>query len=96
MLFIEAIWKSRHRYLSISIVTGIEFGFGIAKNLFLPPEIFLKNRIFMFFLVLSFGISTTLLQMLIFLRFPIHLSKGVHWCSRKRLFELSKHLSIVL
>ena len=43
----------------------------------------------MFFLVLSYGISTTLLQILISLRFPpIHPSKCVHWCSRKRLFEL--------
>ena len=44
----------------------------------------------MFFLMLSYGVSTTLLQILISLRFPIHPSKGVHWCSRKRLFELPK------
>ena len=44
----------------------------------------------MFFLVLSCGISTTLLQMLIFLQFPIHPSKGVHWYSRKSQFELSE------
>ena len=44
----------------------------------------------MFLLVFSYGISTTLLQILISLRFPIHPSKGVHWCSRKRLFELSE------
>ena len=35
------------------------------------------------FLVLSYCISTTLLQILISLRFSIHISKGVHWCSRK-------------
>ena len=44
----------------------------------------------MFFLMLRYGVSTTLLQILISLRFPIHPSKGVHWCSRKRLSELSK------
>ena len=38
----------------------------------------------MFFLVLSYVISLTLLQM----RFHFHPSKGVHWCCRKRLFEL--------
>ena len=43
----------------------------------------------MFFLALSYGISTTLLQILISLRFPFHPAKGVLWCSRKRLFELS-------
>ena len=41
----------------------------------------------MLFLVLSYGISTTLMQILISLRFPIYSFKGVHWCSRKRLFE---------
>ena len=46
-----------------------------------------KSRIFMFFLVVSYGISTTLLQILSFLRFPIHQVKGVHWCSRKKLIE---------
>ena len=40
----------------------------------------------MFLLVLSYGISTTLLQK----RFPFHPSKGVHWCSRKSLFELAE------
>ena len=51
---------------------------------------FWKNGICMFFLVLSYGISTTLLQILISLRFPIHPSKGAHWCSGKSLFELSE------
>ena len=78
---IEAIWKSCHwdqhwhRYCK--------------KIIFCLQEFFLKNRIFMFFLALSYGISTTLLQILISLRCPINSSKGVHWCSRKRLFELS-------
>ena len=44
----------------------------------------------MLLFVLSYGISTTLLQILISLRFPIHPFKGVHWCSRKRLFEHSE------
>ena len=43
----------------------------------------------MFFLAVSYGISTTLRQILISPRFPIHLSNGFHWCSRKKLFELS-------
>ena len=46
----------------------------------------------MFFLVLSYGISTTLLQILSSLRFPIHQVKGVHWCSRKKLFEHSENM----
>ena len=53
-------------------------------------KIYLKNRIFMFFLVLSYGVRTTLLQILISLRFPMNPFKGVHWCSRKRLFEHSE------
>ena len=43
----------------------------------------------MFFLAVSYGISTTLRQILISPRFPIHSSNGFHWCSRKKLFELS-------
>ena len=74
--------------LSISIVTEVDIG--IAKSLFLTSELCSENRIFMFFLVPSYGISTTLLQTLISLRFPIHSSKGVHWCYTKRRFELSE------
>ena len=44
----------------------------------------------MFFLVLSCGISTTLLQILSSLRFPIRPVKDVHWCPRKKLFEHSE------
>ena len=40
-----------------------------------------------FLLVLKYDITTILLQILISLRFYIHLIKGVHWCSRKSLFE---------
>ena len=87
---IEAIWKSWHRHSSISITISI----GNAKNVFVPSEFFLKNRIFMFFLVLSYGISTTLLEILIFLRFPIHPFKGVHCCSKKDYLNIWKHPSI--
>ena len=73
-----AIWKSRHRHLGIIIVIGISIGIGIEINLF---NIYI-------FLVFSFGISTTQLQILISLQFPIHPTKGVQWCCRKRLFEL--------
>ena len=41
----------------------------------------------MSFVVLSYLISTTLLQILSSLRFPIHQVKGVHWRSRKKLSE---------
>ena len=60
------------------------------KNV-LPWEI-LKNRIFMLYIVCSYGISTTLPKVVISLRFRIHPSKGVHWCFRKRLFELLEGL----
>ena len=57
----------------------------LQKNYFYDQILFLKkSRIFIFFLVLSYGISTTLLQILSSLRFPIHQVKGVHWCSRKK------------
>ena len=39
--------------------------------------------------MLSYGIGTTLLEILISLRFPIHPFKNVYWCSRKGLSELS-------
>ena len=62
----------------------------LQKIYFSLQNYFCKNRISMLFLVLSYGISTTLLQILISLRFPIHPSKSDHWCSKKRLFELSE------
>ena len=40
-VFIEAIWKSWHRHLSISIVIGN----GIAKKIFLPWEFFFKKKV---------------------------------------------------
>ena len=42
-VFMDAIWKSRHRHLSISIVIGIVIGIGVTKKLFFPSEIFLKK-----------------------------------------------------
>ena len=39
--FIEAIWKSWHRHLSISIVIGI----GIAKKLFCHQNFFFKKKV---------------------------------------------------
>ena len=57
------------------------------KSCFCLQNLLFKNRVFMLFLVLSYGISTTLLQILISPRFPIHPLKGVYSCSRKRLFE---------
>ena len=42
----------------------------------------------MFLIVLSYGIKYHFAANIISLRFPIHPSKGGHWCSRKRLFEL--------
>ena len=59
----------------------------LQKNIFAMRIVFFLIRIFMFFPVLSYGISTLLLQILSSLRFPIHQVKGVHWCSRKKLFE---------
>ena len=61
----------------------------LQKNYFCVENFFL-NIIFTFFLELSYGISTTLLQVLSSLRFHIHPFKGVHLCSRKKLFELSE------
>ena len=47
----------------------------------------------MFFPVRSYGISITLLQVLISLRFLFHPFKGINWwCSRKRLFKLLEAL----
>ena len=85
-VFIEAIWKSRHRHLSISIVLESALASTLQKIWFCPQKPFFENRILMFFLVLSYDISTTLLQ----IRFPCHPSNGVRWCSRQRLFEHSE------
>ena len=41
VLFIEAIWKSWHWYLTISIIIGNR----IAKNLFLPSECFFLKKV---------------------------------------------------
>ena len=55
----------------------IKIGFAF-RNFFF----FFENKIFMFFLVLSYGISTTLLQVLISLRFPFHPLKDQRQPSR--------------
>ena len=61
-----------------------------AKNYFCLQNVFFLGRIFIFFLVLSYDISTILLEIIISLGLPFHPFKGVHCCSRKRLFELSE------
>ena len=82
-VFIEAIWKSWHQH---------RHWHRHCKKIIFAIRIFFKkkSRMFMFFLVLSYGISTTLLQILSSLRFPIHPVKGVHGCSRKKLSEHSE------
>ena len=84
-VFIEAIWKSWHRHLSISIVNGI----GITKNLFLPSEFFLKKIQYLCFFLCLVMVLVALLQ-IIFSTISYSSIKGVHWCSRKRLFEHSE------
>ena len=89
-VFIEAIWKSWHRHLSISIVISIS----IAKKLFLPPEIFFKkSRKFMFFLVLSYGVSTPLLQILLY-DFLFIQSKASIGVLEKSYLNIRKHPSL--
>ena len=83
-VFIEAIRKSWHRHLSISIVIGIGFVSALQKsNLCF---IFFLNGTFLFFPSLSYGHTLRLIS----LRFSIHPSKGVYWSSRKRQFQLSE------
>ena len=62
----------------------------LQKIIFVFRMFFFLGRIFIFFLVLSYDISTILLEIIISLGFPFHPFKGVHCCSRKRLFELSE------
>ena len=78
--FIEAIYGN----LGIGILASAS---PLQENCFCIQNFFLLNRMFILFLVLSYGISTTLLQILFSLRFPIHPLKDVYSCSRKRLFE---------
>ena len=83
-VFIEAIYGN----LGVGISTSASsLAWALQKNCFCLQNFYL-NRIFT--LVLSYGISTTLLQIIISLRFPIHPLKDVYWCSRKRLFEHSE------
>ena len=72
--------RHRHRHWNLHYHRHCKkFGFCLQK-------LFFEKRMFMFFLVLICGITTTLPQ----IRFPCHTSKCVHWCTRKRLFELSQ------
>ena len=87
-VFIEATYGN----LGIGIsASALPMASALQKNCFCLQNFFFLNRTFMLFLVLSYSISTTLLQILISLRFSIHPLKGVYWCSRKRLFEHSVH-----
>ena len=62
-VFIEAIWKSWHRHLSISIVIGI----GIAKKLFLPSEFFLKKIEYLCYFLCLVVVSVQLCYKYLFL-----------------------------
>ena len=61
----------------------------LQKIYFFLQKYFWKNKIFMFFLVLSYSISTTLLQKY-FSTISYSSIQRHPWCSRKRLFELSE------
>ena len=90
-VFIEAIWKFTIAISALASSLESTLALALQENYFAFRILFFKkSRISMFFPVLSYGINTTLLQMLIFLRFPVRPSKGAHWCSRKRKFELSE------
>ena len=68
----------------------------LQKNYFCHQNFLLflkKSRIFMFFLVLSYGISTTLLQILSSQRFPIHPAKGSIGVLEKSYFNIRRHPS---
>ena len=61
----------------------------LQKNYFFLQKYFWKNKMFMLFLVLSYGISTSLLQKH-FSTISYSSIQRHPWCSRKRLFELSE------
>ena len=71
-----------------ALASSLKLASALQKLWFCLQKLLFENRIFMFFFVLSYDISTILLQILISLRFPFHSSKRVRWCFRKRLFEL--------
>ena len=85
VLFIEAIWKYWHRHLSISIV--------IAEKIFLPLGFFLfkKSKIFMFFLVLSYGISSLCYKELVLYDFLFIKSKASIGVLEKSYLNIQKH-----
>ena len=67
-----------------TLTSSLELALALQKNCFCLHNFL--NRIFMFFFVVTYGIGTTLLQILISLRFPIHVSKSIDWSSKKRQF----------
>ena len=81
-VFTEAIWKSWHRHLRISIVIGI----GIAKNYFCYQNLFFLKKV-------EYLCSSLCLVMvsvppcykyLVLYDFLFIQSNCVHWCSRKK------------
>ena len=84
MYTLMAIWKSWHWYLGISIVIRTSISVGIEKIQYLC-----------FFLVLNYGISTTLLQRFVFLWFPLFIHLNVSICVlEKGYLNFRKHPSI--
>ena len=90
MYTLMAIWRSRHSHSGISIVIRIGISIGIAKKIFLFSEIVLKKEKIYAFSCTELWFQYHFDTNSYFLRFPIHPSTGVHWCSRKRLFEFSE------
>ena len=73
--------------LGIGIVIGISIGIGIAKILFLLSEVFLKKYSIFVLSCAQLWYQYHFATNTYFSTILIHPSKGIHWCSRKRLFE---------
>ena len=86
--------KKEQPFENLDIIIDIS----ILDILFLPYEcvcffcfFFWKNGTFMFLNVcLIIRHQHILLQIPFTLRFPIHLSRGFHWCSRKKAVRISE------
>ena len=89
-VFIETIWKSWHRHLSIRIFTGI----GIAKNLFLPSEFFFKIEYLCYFLCLVMVSVPFCYKYLFFYDFLFIHSKASIGVLEKGYLNIRKHPSI--
>ena len=90
-VFIEAIWKSWHRHLSISIVIGI----GIAKKLFLSSEFFLKKIEYLCYFLCLVVVSVHLCYKYLFLYdFLFIHSKASTGALEKGYLNIRKHPSI--